>query len=105
MRVILLGYCLTQQPPNARQRCILPGEALMKTNCWHAAAVCALCFAAPGLADDAGRLPRVDHYVQVHSTVPAISGQTTQIYVREVAEAGTVLRGGPAAGRVALFIH
>src|SRR5690242_5046448 len=64
-----------------------------------------LCFASLGFADDGGRLLRIDHYVQVRSTVPAIAGQTTQIYVREVVEAGTVLRGGPAADRVALFIH
>ncbi len=57
------------------------------------------------LADDGDRLLRLDHYVQVHSTVPAIAGQLTEIYVREVVEAGTVLRGGPAADRVALFIH
>jgi pimeloyl-ACP methyl ester carboxylesterase len=56
-------------------------------------------------ADDGNRLLRIDHYVQVHSTVPGISGQDTQIYAREVAEAGTILRGGPAADRVALFIH
>ncbi len=56
-------------------------------------------------SDDGSHLLRVDHYVQVRSTVPAIAGQTTQIYVREVVQAGTVLRGGPAADRVALFIH
>ena len=56
-------------------------------------------------ADDADRLLRLDHYVQVRSTVPAIAGQITQIYVHEVVEAGTVLRSGPAADRVALFIH
>src|ERR1700733_10679951 len=61
--------------------------------------------AAIAFADDGDRLLRLDHYVQVHSTVPAISGQATEIYVREVAEAGTVLRSGPAADRVALFIH
>jgi len=55
--------------------------------------------------DDGNRLLRVDHYVRVRSTVPAIAGQDTQIYVREVTEAGTVLRGGPASDRVALFIH
>ena len=49
-------------------------------------------------------LLRLDHYVQVHSAVPAIAGQSTQIYVREVVEAGTLSRG-PAADRVALFIH
>jgi len=64
-----------------------------------------LCLATAGFADDGNRLLRVDHFVQVHSTVPAIAGQLTQIYVREVVEAGTVLRGGPAADRVALFIH
>jgi len=61
--------------------------------------------ASAGFGDDGNRLLRVDHYVQVHSTVPAIAGQATQIYVREVVEASTVLRGGPAADRVALFIH
>src|SRR4026209_787548 len=50
-------------------------------------------------ADDADRLLRLDHYVQVRSTVPAIAGQITQIYVREVVEAGTVPRSGPARGR------
>ena len=64
-----------------------------------------LCLACTGLADDGDRLLRIDHYVPVHSTVPAITGQLTQIYVREVVEAGAVLRGGPAADRVALFIH
>jgi pimeloyl-ACP methyl ester carboxylesterase len=58
-----------------------------------------------GFGDDGDRLLRIDHYVQVRSTVPAISGQATEIYVREVVEAGTVLRSGPAADRVALFIH
>ena len=64
-----------------------------------------LCLACTGLADDGDHLLRIDHYVPVHSTVPAIAGQLTQIYVREVVEAGAVLRGGPAADRVALFIH
>src|SRR6202790_958888 len=61
--------------------------------------------APAGFGDDGNRLLRIDHYVQVRSSVPAISGQNTQIYVREVVEAGIVLRGGPAADRVALFIH
>src|SRR5580700_6049186 len=64
-----------------------------------------LSFALSVTADDGGRLLRLDHYVQVRSAVPAIAGQSTQIYVREVAEAATVLRGGPAQDRVALFIH
>ena len=65
----------------------------------------ALSLASAVLADDGNRLLRVDHYVQVRSIVPAISGQDTAIYVREVAEAGVVLRGGLAPDRVALFIH
>jgi pimeloyl-ACP methyl ester carboxylesterase len=55
-------------------------------------------------ADDSARLLRVDHYVRVHSTVPAITGQTAQVYVREVVQAGIALRG-PTADRVALFVH
>jgi pimeloyl-ACP methyl ester carboxylesterase len=50
-------------------------------------------------------LVRVDHYVRVRSTVPAIDGQTTQIYVREVVQPGAVLRGGSMANRVLLFVH
>ena len=77
----------------------------MKLSLSQTAIVMALGFATFGFGDDGGRLLRVDHYVQVHSTVPAISGQDTEIYVREVVEAGTVLRGGPTGDRVALFIH
>jgi pimeloyl-ACP methyl ester carboxylesterase len=63
-------------------------------------------FAAPGgFGDDGNRLLRIDHYVQVRSMVPAISEQSTEIYVREVVEAGSALRGGLSADRVALFIH
>jgi pimeloyl-ACP methyl ester carboxylesterase len=58
-----------------------------------------------GFGDDGKRLLRIDHYVQVRSAVPAISEQFTAVYVREVVEAGTVLRRAPAADRVALFIH
>src|SRR5207253_3579169 len=57
------------------------------------------------LADDGGRLLRVDHYVRVRSAVPAIAGETTQIYVREVVRAGTALREGALENRVALFVH
>jgi pimeloyl-ACP methyl ester carboxylesterase len=56
-------------------------------------------------ADDGNRLLHLDHYVPVRSAVPAIAGQNTQIYVREVVEATSVLRGGPPQDRVALFIH
>src|SRR5436190_1096359 len=71
----------------------------------RSAVVLGMCFASLGFADDADHLLRIDHYVQVRSTVPAISGQSTQIYVREVVEAGTVLRSGPSADRVVLFVH
>jgi pimeloyl-ACP methyl ester carboxylesterase len=47
----------------------------------------------------------VDHYVPVHSTVPAMTGQISEIYVRERLRAGTVLRAGSLADRVVLFIH
>lgn len=62
-------------------------------------------FTQASFADDGNRLLNVDHYVRVQSAVPAIKGQTTAIYVREVALAGTVLREGAAAGRVVLFVH
>ena len=65
-----------------------------------------LAFALGGLcfADDGGRLLRVDHYVRVRSTVPAIAGQITQVYVREVVLAGEVARS-TRADRVVLFVH
>src|ERR1700685_1747079 len=53
-------------------------------------------FASFSRADDSARLLRVDHYVRVHSTVPSIAGQLSQIYVREVAEAGIALRAPSA---------
>jgi pimeloyl-ACP methyl ester carboxylesterase len=55
-------------------------------------------------ADDSERLLSIDHYVRVHSTVPAIAGQDVPIYARERVLAGTALRGA-AADRVALFVH
>lgn len=57
------------------------------------------------LAGDESALLTLDHYVKVHSTVPAIKGQATQIYVRERAEIGTALRSPDLAGRVVLFVH
>jgi pimeloyl-ACP methyl ester carboxylesterase len=56
-------------------------------------------------SDDGARLLSVDHYVRVHSTVPAITGQTTQIYVREVVVAGAALRDANGPDRVVLFVH
>jgi pimeloyl-ACP methyl ester carboxylesterase len=60
---------------------------------------------AASAADDGQRPLTVDHYVRVRSTVPAIAGQTTQIYVRERVRAGNALRGPIAASRVVVFIH
>jgi pimeloyl-ACP methyl ester carboxylesterase len=59
----------------------------------------------PALADDGERLLRLDHYVGVKSTVPAIAGQTTAIYVREVVRAGTATRQRASGNRIVLFIH
>src|SRR5215510_13432432 len=59
----------------------------------------------PAHADDGERLLRIDHYVRVQSTVPAIAGQTTQIYVREVVRVATIARDSPRADRVVLFVH
>jgi pimeloyl-ACP methyl ester carboxylesterase len=61
--------------------------------------------APPAAADEGARLVRLDHYVGVHSTVPAIAGQVAPIYVREVVRADTALRSGTLAGRVVLFVH
>ena len=46
---------------------------------------------------------RLDHYVRVKSTVPAISGQLSAIYVREVIRAGNMR--GTSSGPVVLFVH
>src|SRR6202167_5693462 len=62
-------------------------------------------FAALSFGDDGEKLLSVDHYVRVRSAVPAISGQTTQIYVREVVRAATALRDAGASDRVVLFVH
>lgn len=55
--------------------------------------------------DDSEQLLTIDHYVRVRSTVPSIVGQPAQIYVRERARAGTILRGSTFTGRVVLFVH
>ena len=68
-------------------------------------AFCLIAFLLPALADDGQKLLTVDHYVAVHSEVPAITGQMSEIYVREVVLAGAALRSAPAADRVVLFVH
>jgi len=59
----------------------------------------------PAAAEDYDQVLRLDHYVGVRSTVPAITGQRTPIYVREVVRAANALRDKSIANRVVLFIH
>lgn len=47
----------------------------------------------------------LDHYVPVRSTVPSLSGQVAQLYVRERVLPTVALRGGIAADRAVLFVH
>src|SRR5436190_10387502 len=56
-------------------------------------------------AEDGDQLLTIDHHVRVKSTVPAIAGQMTQIYVRERTKAATPLRSANLADRVVLFVH
>src|SRR5712671_6092078 len=56
-------------------------------------------------ADGREHFLTVDHYVSVHSTVPFMSGQIAQIYVRERVQAGMVLRAASVTDRVVLFVH
>jgi len=47
----------------------------------------------------------VDHYVRVRSAVPAIAGQTTQLYVRERVLSPPAPGGAVPGERVVLFVH
>src|SRR5512143_3034110 len=67
------------------------------------AVVSLLC--VPLAADDSSRLLTIDHFVRGKSTVPAIAGQQTQLYVRERVMAGIVARGTVPADHVVLFVH
>ena len=67
--------------------------------------VACLLFSVALLADDGERILTLDHFVRVKSTVPAMAGETAQIYVRERVQAGRALRGGSFADRVVLFVH
>ena len=69
------------------------------------ASLLAFTVAARAAAEDFDHVLRLDHYVGVRSTVPAIAGQTTPIYVREVVRAASALRDRNIANRVVLFIH
>jgi pimeloyl-ACP methyl ester carboxylesterase len=61
-------------------------------------------FAQPASAMDSGQLLRRDYYVGVRSTVPAIAGQVTPLYVREVVRADTTVSNG-VTNPVVLFVH
>jgi pimeloyl-ACP methyl ester carboxylesterase len=61
-------------------------------------------FARLSFSDDSGKLLTADHYVAVRSTVPSISGQRTQIYVRERMQRAAA-SSGTSADRVVLFVH
>jgi pimeloyl-ACP methyl ester carboxylesterase len=73
--------------------------------CFAGAIMMGASFAATAPADDGQQLLLIDHYVPVKSTVPAISGQLAEIYVRERVQAGTLSRAASLSGRVALFVH
>jgi pimeloyl-ACP methyl ester carboxylesterase len=80
----------------------------LRTTTWAALAAACFVIAAisqPTAGEDSQRLLTVDHYVPNASTVPAISGQTVQLYVRERVKAATVQRGEPRDDRVVLFVH
>jgi pimeloyl-ACP methyl ester carboxylesterase len=55
--------------------------------------------------DDSERILTIDHFVRVQSSVPAMSGQPAQLYVRERVHAGMLARGARQADRVVLFVH
>lgn len=67
-----------------------------------ALAVVAVSAAAVAAQNGAPKILSVDHKVAVTSTVPAMAGQTAQIYVRERVAEGMK---APAADRVVLFVH
>jgi pimeloyl-ACP methyl ester carboxylesterase len=67
--------------------------------------VATLVLSASLAGDDSTRLLTIDHFVRAKTTVPAIAGQQTQVYVRERVMAGMVARGAVAADRVVLFVH
>jgi len=55
--------------------------------------------------EDSQHILTVDHYVPNRSIVPAIEGQTSQLYVRERVKPATIQRGAPRDDRVVLFVH
>src|ERR1700722_13116956 len=78
-------------------------EAMRPVICFSAAIL--IGFVCQLFADDGAKLVRTNHYVRVKSTVPAIAGDITQIYVREVIQAGAPLPTSSDSDRVVLFVH
>ena len=68
-------------------------------------AIAILMLAQAAEADDSSQILTVDHYVSVRSTAPSITGQVSQLYVRERLRPATALRASSLADRVVLFIH
>jgi pimeloyl-ACP methyl ester carboxylesterase len=64
-----------------------------------------LAAAQPTSGEDSQQILTVDHYVANRSTVPALEGQTVQLYVRERVKPATIQRGAPRDDRVVLFVH
>jgi pimeloyl-ACP methyl ester carboxylesterase len=58
-----------------------------------------------GTVDADDTVLTVDHYVRHESTLPAMRGETAQLYVRERVLAGTLARTRDFADRVVLFVH
>jgi pimeloyl-ACP methyl ester carboxylesterase len=61
--------------------------------------------AQPTYGEASQEILTIDHYIANVSTVPAIAGQVTQIYVRERAKPATVQRRAALSDRVVLFVH
>ncbi len=74
-------------------------------SCIAVAAASSSALAQPTAGEDSQRILTVDHYVPNQSVVPAIAGQTAQLYVRERVKPATIQRGAPADDRVVLFVH
>lgn len=72
-----------------------------------AAALCcaAVVVAQPSSNEDSGEILTIDHYVPHASTVPAMAGETAQLYVRERVSAGMLARVPAFEERVVLFVH
>jgi pimeloyl-ACP methyl ester carboxylesterase len=68
-------------------------------------AILSLALLQPAYGEDAPKFLRFDHYVRVKAEVPAIAGDITQIYVREIEQTSGPHPVGPGADRVVLFVH